>query len=199
MRPRMRPIDKQLASVAYQKRIIQHRLIEPVQCMQPWTVELVVAVEEEVCKYELIKLLFSPRFLCVFLSSPQHVLFVVMQRNINKQTFSESLRLFRLFLRSNVHCVLLLCFHLFTPFYPLFLIGSWRLPPDETLQVSDPKEKLDVSNINLFFFIPFVSTTGKFYPNTKKKIINFIFHFNLGLGLWRLTKLEKYYIRIISN
>lgn len=23
--------------------------------------------------------------------------------------------------------------------------GSWRLPPDETLQVSDPKEKLDVS------------------------------------------------------
>lgn len=23
--------------------------------------------------------------------------------------------------------------------------GSWRLPPDETLQVSDPKEKIDVS------------------------------------------------------
>lgn len=23
--------------------------------------------------------------------------------------------------------------------------GSWRLPPDETLQVQDPKDKLDVS------------------------------------------------------
>lgn len=25
--------------------------------------------------------------------------------------------------------------------------GSWRLPPDETLQVKDPKEKVDVSEL----------------------------------------------------
>lgn len=25
--------------------------------------------------------------------------------------------------------------------------GSWRLPPDETLQVQDPKDKLDVSSV----------------------------------------------------
>lgn len=25
--------------------------------------------------------------------------------------------------------------------------GSWRLPPDETLQVSDQKENIDVSNL----------------------------------------------------
>ena len=34
--------------------------------------------------------------------------------------------------------------------------GSWRLPADETLQVSDPKEKIDVRNTNLDYTIHIV-------------------------------------------
>lgn len=38
--------------------------------------------------------------------------------------------------------------------------GSWRLPPDETLQVQDPKEKLDVSRKKSFIFYFYTPLQG---------------------------------------
>lgn len=56
--------------------------------------------------------------------------------------------------------------------------GSWRLPPDETLQVSDPKEKLDVSTsytryINFDKFLKVKNMTKTKFPITL--LINHLF------------------------
>lgn len=49
--------------------------------------------------------------------------------------------------------------------------GSWRLPPDETLQVQDPKEKLDVSKILIHFPFPHHSDVKiRFFEQKKQDL-----------------------------
>lgn len=91
--------------------------------------------------------------------------------------------------------------------------GSWRLPPDETLQVStDAKDKLDVSEqINNLLkslltvekksVIEKCSERATITNEEKWKLNRFfsLFFFFAGSRLWRRTKLEKYSLSLTRN
>lgn len=89
--------------------------------------------------------------------------------------------------------------------------GSWRLPPDETLQVStDPKEKLDVSEQINNLLKPLTTVEKKnvmekyseratITNEEKRKLNRFFSLFFAGTRLWRRTKLEKYNLSLTRN
>lgn len=86
--------------------------------------------------------------------------------------------------------------------------GSWRLPPDETLQVQDPKDKLDVSE-NCVAMLTHQNKSQEHCiaqlldrVNEEKntfKIIIIILKFSAGLRLWRITQLEEHCTVIARN